>query len=76
MKRQKLGTAISFKYLRAVISDDGSKLEVLSRVAQATAALTKMKPIWRDNNIHVSLGSTVKLMHSLVISVFLYACGS
>ena len=50
------------------------KPEVLSRIAQATAALTKLKPIWRDNNI--SLGSKVKLMRSLVISIFLYACES
>ena len=74
---QKLGTVTtvtSFKYLGAVVSDDGSKPEVLSRIAQATAALTKLKPIWRDNNI--SLGSKVKLMHSLVISIFLYACES
>ena len=68
---QKLGTVTSFKYLGAVVSDDGSKPEVLSRIAQATAALTKLKPIWRDNNI--SLGSKVKLMRSLVISIFLYA---
>ena len=37
------------------LSDDGSKPEILSRIAQATAALTKLKPILRDNNI--SLGS-------------------
>ena len=74
VKRQKLGTVTSFKYLGAVFSDDGSKPEVLSRIAQATAALTKLKPIWRDNNI--SLGSEVKLMHSFVISIFLYACES
>ena len=41
---------------------------------QATAALTKLKAIWRDNNI--SLGLKVKLMRSLVISIFLYACES
>ena len=74
VKGQKLGTVSSFKYLGAVVSDDGSKPEVLSRIAQATAALTKLKPIWRDNNI--SLGSKVKLMRSLVISIFLYACES
>ena len=61
-------------YYGAVVSDDGSKSEVLSGIAQATAALTKLKPIWRDNNI--SLGSKVKLMHSLVISIFLYASES
>ena len=74
VKGQKLGTVTSFKYLGADVSDDGSKPEVLSRIAQTTAALTKLKSIWRDNNI--SLGSKVKLMRSLVISVFLYACVS
>ena len=72
VKGQKLGTVTSFKYLGAVVSDEDSKPEVLSRIAQATAALTKLKPVWRDNNI--SLGSKVKLMRSLAI--FLYACES
>ena len=71
---QKLCAATSFMYLGAVVSDDGSKLEVLSRIAQATAALTKLKPIWREKNI--SLGSKVELLRSLVISIFLYACES
>ena len=71
VKGQKLGTVTSFKYIGAVVSDDCSKPEVLSRIAQAT---TNLKPIWRDNNI--SLGSKVKLMRSLVISIFLYACES
>ena len=74
VKGQVLGTVTSFKHLGAVVSDDCSKPEALSRIAQATASLTKLKPIWRDNNI--SLGSKVKLMHSLVISIFLYACES
>ena len=74
VKGQKLGTVTSFKYLGAVVSDDGSKPEVLSMIAQATAAFTKLKPIWRDNNI--SLESKVKLMRSLVISIFLYTCES
>ena len=52
------------------MSDDGSKPEVLSRTAQATVSLTKLKPIWRDNNI--SLGSKVKLMRSIC----LYVCES
>ena len=69
-----MGTVTSFKYLGAVVSDDGSKPEILSRTAQATAAFTKLKPIWRDNNI--SHGSKVKLIRSLVISIFLYACES
>ena len=59
VKGQKLGTVTSSKYIEAVVSDHGSKPEILSRIAQATAALTKLKPIWRDNNIQ--LGSKVKL---------------
>ena len=74
VKGQKLGTVTSFKYLRPVVSYDGSKPGVLSRITQATAALTKLKPIWRD--INISLGSKFKLVCSLVISIFLYACES
>ena len=74
VKGQKLSTVISFKYLGAVVSDDGSKPEALSRIAQATVALPELKPIWRENNI--SLGSKVKLVPSLVISIYLYACES
>ena len=74
VKGQKLGTVTSFKYLGAVVSDDGSKPEIFARIAQATAALTKLKPIWRDNNIF--LGLKVNLMRSHLISIFLYACES
>ena len=74
VKGQKSGTVTSFKYLGAADSDEGTKPEVLSRIAQATAALTKLRPIWKDNNI--SLGSKVEPMRSLVISIFMYACVS
>ena len=67
VKGQKLGAVTSFKYMGAIVSDEG----LLSGIAQATAALSKLKPILKDNNI--SLGSKVKLMHFLVISIFLYA---
>ena len=33
-KGQKLDSVTSFKYLGAVVSDDGSKPEILSRIAQ------------------------------------------
>ena len=71
VKGQNLGTVTSFKYLGATVSDEGSTQEALSRVAQASAATTNLKPKWTDNNIH--LGSIVKLMYSFVISIFLYA---
>ena len=72
VKGQKLDTVTSFKYLGAVVSDNGSNPEILSRLAQATTDPTKLKLIWRHN--HISLGSKVKLVHSVAISIFLYAC--
>ena len=45
VKRQQLDTVTSFSYLKAVVSDDASKPEILSRIAQATAALAKLKPM-------------------------------
>ena len=48
--------------------------EILSRIAQTTAALSRLKIIWRDKNI--SLASKVKLMWTLILSTFLYACES
>ena len=76
VKGQEFATVTNLKYLGSVVSDDGSKPEVLARIAKAVTALTKLKPIWRDNNI--SLGSKVKLMRSVVvvIFIFLYACES
>ena len=69
---QKLDTVNSFKYLGALISDEGSKPEVLSRIAQASAALSRLKIIWNDSNI--SIKSKIHLMRSLITSIFLYAC--
>ena len=43
VNKQKLETVTSFKYEGSVITDEGSKLEILSRIAQTTAALTRLK---------------------------------
>ena len=50
---QKLETVTSFKYLGSVITGEGSKPEILSRIAQ-TAALTRLKPVWNDRSIFLS----------------------
>ena len=71
---QKLETDTSFKYLGSFITDEGSKPEILSRIAQTTAVLTRLKPVWIDKSI--SLSSKIRLMHSLVTSTFLYASES
>ena len=52
--RQKLETVTSFKYLGSVVSDEGCKPEILSRIAQTTAALTRLKPVWNDGSISLS----------------------
>ena len=71
---QTLETVTSFKYLGSITADDGSKPEILSRIAQATAALTRLEPVWDDRNIYLS--SKIRLMRSLFTSTFLYACES
>ena len=45
VSRPKFGTVTSFKYLGSVITDEISKPEQLSRIAQTTAALTGLKPV-------------------------------
>ena len=71
---QKLETVTSFKYLGSVITDEGSKPEIPSRIAYTTAALTRLKPVWNDRSI--SLSSKIRLTRSPVTSIFLYACES
>ena len=71
---QRLETVTSFKYLGLVITDESSKPEILSRIAQTTAVLTRLKPVWNDRSISVS--SKIRLMRSLVTSIFLYVCES
>ena len=74
VNRQKLETVTNFKYLGSVITGGGSKPEVLSRIAQTTTALTRLKPVW--NNRTISLSSKIRMMLSHFTSVFLYACES
>ena len=71
---KKLETVTSIKYLGSVTTDEGSKPEILSRIAKTTAALTRLKPVWIDKGI--CLISKIRLMCSLVTSIFLYACES
>ena len=74
IKGHSLEAVKNFKYLGTTISNEGSKPEILSRIAQTTTALSRLKIIWRDKNI--SLASEVKLMCTLILSTFLYACES
>ena len=51
---QKLEKVTSFKYLGSVITDEGSKPEILSWIAQTTAALKRLKPVWNDRSSSLS----------------------
>ena len=44
---QKLETVTSFKYVGLVIIDEHFKPEILSRIVQTTAALTRLKSVPR-----------------------------
>ena len=50
---QRFETVTSFRYLGSIITDEGSKPEILARIAQKTAALTRLKALWNDRNITV-----------------------
>ena len=71
---EKLATVQSFKYLRAIVTDEGAMPEIRSRIAQTIAALTKLKIIWDNKN--TDLSSKIRLLRSLVMSIFLYSCGA
>ena len=71
IKGQRLEEVENFKYLGAIISNEGSKPKILSRITQTREALSRLKIIRRDKNI--SLASKVKLMRTVILSTFLYA---
>ena len=51
VKDYNLETVTNFKCLGAIVTDEGTKREVLTRIAQATSALTKLKTVWKDRKI-------------------------
>ena len=60
--------------LGSVVTDEGSKPEILTSIAQTTVALASLKSVCSDRSI--SLSSKIRLMCSLVTCTFLYACES
>ena len=61
------------KYFGAIICDEGSRREVLSRAAQTMTALARLKTIWKYHNFIIK--HKIRLMRALVITIiFLYAC--
>ena len=69
---EKLETVQSYKYLAAIVTNEGSMPEIRPRIAQTIAALIDLKIIWDDKNIDLS--SKIRLLRSLVMSISLYSC--
>ena len=57
-----------------MISNEGSKPEILFKITLTTAVLSRLKIIWRDKKI--SPASKVKLMRTLILSNFVCDCES
>ena len=57
----RLETVTSFKSLGSVITDEGSKPEILFRIAQTRAALTWLKVVLNDRSIY--LKDTTDALH-------------
>ena len=68
---QKLEIVTSFKYLGSVITDEGSKPEILTRIAQTTAALPRLKPVWNDSSISQCQDMTDALPCHIHLPIFL-----
>ena len=68
MTRKRPETVTRFKYLGLVVSDEGSKPDILSRTAQTTAALTRLKPVWNDRS--VPLGSKIQLITATCLKTY------
>ena len=71
MKGYNLETVTNFKYPGAIMTDEGTKREVLTRIAQATSALTTLKTVWKDRKI--TSKHRIQILRSIVTSTLLYA---
>ena len=67
-----LTRAVVLNHSPTVMTDEGSKQETPSRIAQTVGTLSKLKTISKDKNI--ALISKIRMRSSLIISIFLYAC--
>ena len=66
IKGQSLEVVENFKYLGSIISNEGSKPETLPGIVQTTAALSRLRIIWRDKNISLSWCWRSSYLHSFI----------
>ena len=72
VKGYNLETVTNLKYHGAIVTDEGTKREVLTGIAQATSALTKLMAVWKDRKITPK--HRIQILRSIVTSTFLYTC--
>ena len=68
---KKLEYVKTFKYLGSIITDEGSKQEIMARTAQTTAVLTKLKPIWKDKHLNEFQDKIDEITHHIHLPVCL-----
>ena len=72
IQNEHINTVNHFKYLGSISDEQGSRKEILARAPQANQVCSNLKVIWNDR--HIRLAYKLRLMNSLVTSIFLYSC--
>ena len=62
----------SFKHLGSIFSDKGSRPELLARIMMMSQTMARLKVVRYDRNISIAI--KLKLLQTLVLPIFLYAC--
>ena len=66
------GNSLRVLLLGSIVTEVGLEVEIVSRAAQTTAAMSKLRTSCTDKNI--CLKTKIRLLRVLVISIFLYSC--
>ena len=75
MNGETLEQVDSFKYLGALITEDGkSTIEIRARLAIALSAMSRLSKMWKSQRI--SIATKIRLYKALVTSIALYGCES
>ena len=56
------------KSLSGIVTDEGTKTEIQSRIVEATHEISQLKIIWKDKN--TSLQTKIRLIHIPLLSIF------
>ena len=56
------------KSLSGIVTDEGTKPEIQSRIVEATHEISQLKIIWKDKN--TSLQTKIRLIHIALLSIF------